>query len=104
MFLVSGLPALGASRPGRDVTKKNLDLLKPTDQVKFVVASRKDFDWAIETVRRHRLDRRFTILLSPAFGAISLRELAEWLLASGLQVRMQLQLHKYVWDPQARGV
>jgi 7-carboxy-7-deazaguanine synthase len=81
----------------------NLDRLKPTDEIKFVVASRRDFDWAAETVRRHGLDRRFTVLLSPVFG-LPLAELAAWLLASGLHVRMQLQMHKYVWDPKARGV
>jgi 7-carboxy-7-deazaguanine synthase len=83
---------------------ENLDLLKPADQIKFVIASRRDFDWALEAVRAHGLDRRFTVLLSPVFGAVTPRELAEWLLGSGMQVRMQLQLHKYVWDPEARGV
>ena len=51
-----------------------------------------------------RLDRRFTVILSPAFGLVPVIDLANWLLASGLDVRMQLQLHKYVWDPKARGV
>jgi 7-carboxy-7-deazaguanine synthase len=82
----------------------NLEVLKPTDQVKFVLASRRDFDWAADTIRRHELDQRFVVLLSPAFGLVSPGDLAAWLLASGLQVRMQLQLHKYVWDPKARGV
>jgi 7-carboxy-7-deazaguanine synthase len=82
----------------------NLDVLKPTDQIKFVLASRRDFDWADQTIRTHGLDRRFIVLLSPVFGAVEPLELAQWLLASGLQVRMQLQLHKYIWDPQARGV
>jgi 7-carboxy-7-deazaguanine synthase len=82
----------------------NLDILKPTDEIKFVVASRRDFDWAVETIRAHALDRRFTVLFSPVFDAVKPVELADWLLASGLQVRMQLQLHKYIWDPQARGV
>jgi 7-carboxy-7-deazaguanine synthase len=82
----------------------NLDVLKSTDQIKFVLASRRDFDWAVDTIRTHNLDRRFTVLLSPVFGAVEPLQLAEWLLASGLNVRMQLQLHKYIWDPQARGV
>lgn len=90
----------------------NLDLLKPTDQIKFVIASRKDFDWTIQTVRAYDLDRRFTLLLSPVFSlppnspasTISPAELAQWLLESGLQARLQLQLHKFIWDPQARGV
>jgi 7-carboxy-7-deazaguanine synthase len=82
----------------------NLDRLKPTDQIKFVIASRRDFDWAVDVVRRHGLDRRITVLLSPAYGLVQPIELATWLLASGLQVRMQLQMHKSIWDPKARGV
>lgn len=90
----------------------NLDLLKPTDEIKFVIASRKDFDWTIRTIRDYDLDRRFPLLLSPVFSAptnnpaptIEPAELAQWLLESGLQARLQLQLHKLIWDPQARGV
>ncbi len=82
----------------------NLDKLKSSDQIKFVIASRRDWDWTAETVRKHRLDERFAVLVSAAFGAVTTRELAEWLLASGLNVRMQLQMHKYIWDPAARGV
>jgi len=82
----------------------NLDLLKPTDQIKLVIASRRDFAWAAEAIQTRGLDRRFVVLLSPVFGAVNPADLADWLLASGLQVRMQLQLHKYIWDPQARGV
>jgi len=82
----------------------NLDILKPSDQIKLVIASRGDFDWGVETIRGHRLDQRFTVLFSPAFGLVTPMHLAEWLLQSGLQARMQLQLHKYIWDPKARGV
>ncbi len=82
----------------------NLELLKPSDQIKFVIASHRDFDWTAETIRKHNLDRRFTVLLSPVIDSVSPRELADWLLASGLQARLQLQLHKFIWDPEARGV
>jgi 7-carboxy-7-deazaguanine synthase len=82
----------------------NLDALKPSDQIKFVIASRRDFDWSAGVIREHGLGRRFVVLLSPVFGSVTPLELAEWLLASGLQVRMQLQMHKYIWHPQARGV
>jgi 7-carboxy-7-deazaguanine synthase len=82
----------------------NLDVLKESDQVKLVIASRRDFDWAAETIRRHNLDQRFTVLFSPAFGLVTPLQLAQWLLESGLQARLQLQLHKYIWDPKARGV
>ena len=82
----------------------NLEHLKATDQIKFVLASRRDFDWAEKTIRARDLERRFNVLLSPVFGAVEPLQLAQWLLASGLNVRMQLQLHKYIWDPQAQGV
>jgi len=90
----------------------NLDLLKPTDQIKFVIASRRDFDWAAEAVLANRLDRRFTVLFSPVFSLppnspaprLEPEMLARWILDSQLQVRFQLQLHKFIWDPQARGV
>lgn len=83
---------------------ENLDLLKPTDQIKFVIASRRDFDWAAAAIRQQRLDQRFVVLVSPAFGLVRPLELTTWLLESGLQARLQLQLHKYIWDPAARGV
>jgi 7-carboxy-7-deazaguanine synthase len=82
----------------------NLDVLKPTDEIKFVIASRGDFDWAAAAIREQELDRRFVVLFSPAFGLLPPAELAAWLLDGGLHARMQLQLHKYIWDPQARGV
>jgi 7-carboxy-7-deazaguanine synthase len=72
----------------------NLDRLKPTDQVKFVVASRRDWEWAEGVTRDHRLDERFAVLASGTFGGVEPRELAEWVLTSGLNVRMQLQMHK----------
>ncbi len=82
----------------------NLDRLKPTDQIKFVIASRRDWEWAEATGREHRLDERFQVLVSGVYGAVELNDLAEWVLASRLTVRMQLQMHKYIWDPKARGV
>ena len=83
---------------------ENLHHLKSTDQVKFVIASRRDFDWTVRTVREHQLDERFTVLVSAVFDRVSLADLAGWLLECGLDVRMQLQMHKYIWDPKARGV
>lgn len=82
----------------------NLDCLKPTDQIKFVIATRRDFDWAAHTIREHKLDRRWTVLLSPAFEQLPPVDLVNWLLASGLNVRIQLQMHKHIWHPKARGV
>jgi len=82
----------------------NLELLKPTDEIKFVIASRRDFDWTVGVVQQHGLNRRFTLLVSGVFGAVQAIQLAEWVLASRLQMRLQLQLHKYIWPPEARGV
>jgi 7-carboxy-7-deazaguanine synthase len=83
----------------------NLELLKPIDQIKFVIASRRDWDWTTTVVRERKLDERFQCLVSAVFGSVEPIDLAEWLLASGLhQVRFQLQLHKYIWEPNRRGV
>jgi len=82
----------------------NLDKLKPTDQIKFVIASRRDFDWTVDTVRRHDLAGRFAVLVSPVTDRVSPRDLAEWVLATGLPLRLQVQLHKIIWEPTARGV
>jgi 7-carboxy-7-deazaguanine synthase len=82
----------------------NLEFLKQSDEIKFVIASRRDFEWTLDTIRKHSLDRRFNLLASCVFGSVRPVELADWVLASGLRIRMQLQLHKYIWDPQARGV
>lgn len=83
----------------------NLEVLKPTDQIKFVIASRGDWEWAASTIRAHKLDERFTCLVSCVFSSVKPVELVGWLLESGLhRVRMQLQMHKYIWDPLARGV
>src|SRR5262245_4006238 len=73
---------------------ENLAALKPTDEIKFVIASLRDFEWTEGVIREHRLEGRFTLLLSAVFGDVHPRELTEWLLASGLQTpRIQLQLH-----------
>ncbi len=82
----------------------NLALLQPWDEVKCVIADRADYEWARAAVLEHRLSERHTVLFSPVFGALHPRQLAEWILADGLDVRMQLQMHKFIWDPQTRGV
>ncbi|MGC8643940.1 MAG: radical SAM protein [Isosphaeraceae bacterium] len=82
----------------------NLDRLKPTDELKFVLCDRTDFDWAANVVREHRLTERCPVLFSAAFGRLSPTELAAWILESRLAVRLQLQQHKILWDPRARGV
>jgi 7-carboxy-7-deazaguanine synthase len=81
-----------------------LDRLRARDEVKFVVASAADFAWSVEVARRHRLADRVTVLFSPVAPAVEPRSLAEWLLASGLEARLSLQLHKVIWGAEARGV
>jgi 7-carboxy-7-deazaguanine synthase len=82
----------------------NLERLKPIDEVKFVVCDRADFDWAVELIRVRRLTERCRVLVSAAFGQVNPTDLADWILESGLQVRLQLQQHKILWGPSARGV
>lgn len=83
---------------------ENLDHLKPSDEVKFVVGSREDFEWATRVLREQRLHERCTVLMGPVFGAVPPADLVDWILAEKLPVRFQLQLHKFIWDPNARGV
>jgi len=75
----------------------NIDRLLPHDQVKFVICDRADFDWAMEMMARYGLAGRCEVLFSPSFGQQDATELADWILEEQLPVRMQLQLHKYLW-------
>src|SRR2546422_10420281 len=81
----------------------NLPKLKPTDEVKFVIKDREDYEWAVAKIHDHALTDTHTVLLSPVFGGLDPRLLAEWVLADRLPVRLQLQLHKFIWDPEMRG-
>jgi 7-carboxy-7-deazaguanine synthase len=81
-----------------------LDELDAKDELKFVICSRDDFDWSAGLVREHRLEDRFPLLFSPSFGVVDPRDLAAWLLESGIRARLNLQIHKYVWGAEARGV
>ena len=81
-----------------------LEGLRPHDEVKFVVCSEEDFRWSADVVRRHRLEGRAHLLFSPSWGSVEPRALAAWLLESGLDARLSLQLHKIVWGPDVRGV
>lgn len=84
----------------------NLALLRPDrDEVKFVVANREDWDFARKVIADYDLENRaLAILISPAWDQIDLQELANWITESGLRVRLQLQLHKYIWGPDVHGV
>ena len=83
----------------------NLDDLDANDEVKFVLQDRTDFDYAVDVVTRHDLvSRANAVLFSPVHGVLPPQELATWILASKLPVRLQLQAHKYIWSPDTRGV
>lgn len=82
----------------------NLALLKPTDEAKFVIAGRPDYEWSRGLVRERGLAGRCAVLFSPVHGALDPGELARWILEDGLPVRLQVQLHKYLWPGVERGV
>lgn len=76
---------------------ENIPLLMPSDQVKFVLRDRDDYDWACTVLTEHKLHERCEVLYSPVHGSLGARELAEWILADHVPVRMQMQLHKLLW-------
>jgi 7-carboxy-7-deazaguanine synthase len=84
----------------------NLERLRSDlDEVKFVIADRADWEFALDIVAQYDLIKRTkAVLISPAWGKIDLKEVADWIAGSGLELRLQLQLHKYVWGPEVRGV
>jgi 7-carboxy-7-deazaguanine synthase len=83
----------------------NIAHLTRRDEVKFVIGSRKDYEWSREKLRQHNLPARcHAVLFSPIFGRIEPRQIVDWILADNLEVRFQLQLHKFIWPPEARGV
>jgi len=84
---------------------ENIPHLTRGDEVKFVLGSREDYEWAREQIATHQLgDRVGTVLLSPVFGKIDPRDIVTWMLADKLPVRFQLQMHKFIWDPKTKGV
>ena len=83
----------------------NIEHLTPRDEVKFVIGSREDYEWARDQVSKHRLASRVKeVLFSPVFGTIEPVAIAQWILEEKLEVRFQLQLHKFIWPPSQRGV
>lgn len=106
-----------ASGEGGTFALENLDALTPRDEAKFVLAGREDYEFARDFVREHRLDSRCGgVIFSPAFRKdagparsaehclLDPRELAGWMLADGVNARLGLQIHKFIWEPQTKGV
>lgn len=93
----------GSGMSGR-VMWENIGLLQPRDEVKFVLTDRTDYEWALEVIEKYRLSGKNKVHLSPAFGVLEPKRLASWILEDGLDARLQLQLHKYIWPDIERGV
>ena len=101
--IIMDLKAPGSGMVGRN-RWENLAHLDAEDEIKVVISDRADYEWARGVVGEHGLADRHAVLFSPAWGEIEPVELAEWILADRLPVRLQLQLHKQIWSPTARGV
>lgn len=110
---VSSLPSgvvviLDVKTPGSGESDKmhwaNLERLGPRDAVKFVVTSEDDYRWSRDLIVERKLAERCHVLLSPSFGQIDPKDLVAWMLRDRLPARLNLQLHKYVWPPDTRGV
>lgn len=94
-----------ASGEGGKFCRENLQALDGKDQLKFVILDRNDYDYAKDFLQEHRNRLRVEeVILSPVFGRLPARQLTEWILADGLRVRLGFQLHKFIWDPDTRGV
>jgi 7-carboxy-7-deazaguanine synthase len=94
----------GSGESGRN-DWSNLERLRPHDEVKFVIKDRADYDWARDVLERHGLRQRAAAIhFSPVHGVLDPKTLSEWVLADRLPVRVQLQIHKYIWSPTTRGV
>ena len=95
---------LDLKTPGSGEAEKNLwenlQRLKADDQIKFVICDRADYEWAREQLAVHDLSARFAVLFSPSWGQQDARQLAEWILGDRLEVRCQVQLHKYLWGDE----
>lgn len=97
------LKAPGSMMDGRN-NLDNLRYMDQKDQIKFVVADRRDYEWAKRMMAEYAIAERTQVLFSPVFGELHPRELAEWMLADRLPARLQIQIHKVLWDPDQRGV
>ena len=94
--------------PSSSMSDKNLwsiiNELNDKDEIKFVIGDLEDYEWTKSKIDKHQLNKKWVISFSPVFGKISLEKLAEWILKDNLNVRLQLQIHKYIWDPDKRAV
>ena len=93
------------SKEGGKMVWDNIGSLKPgLDELKFVVCSREDFDFAVDVSKKYKLFDRVTVLVSPSHGVVPPKDLAEWVIESRLPFRFQVQMHKFIWGAETRGV
>lgn len=94
--------------PSSNMMKKNhyenIDHLKPTDEIKFVIGSREDYDWTKKIISEYNLNKKCPVLFSSVFDKLEPVTLVNWILEDKLEVRFQLQMHKYIWEPSTKGV
>ena len=83
---------------------ENLNHLTPTDEIKFVIADKADYEWSKKVLQDYKLDKKVSVLFSPVFEKLKLKDLTEWILEDNLPVRLHTQLHKYIWDQKTIGV
>jgi 7-carboxy-7-deazaguanine synthase len=102
VMIVMDLKTPGSHEVDRNLYS-NIELLKKTDQVKFVLTDRGDYEWAKQMLHEYGLPLRCQILFSPSYGQLSLQDLAAWIIEDNLPVRFQVQLHKVIWG-EMRGV
>lgn len=102
--IIMDLKAPGSGEEGRNLFSNMAHLKPKLDEVKIVVADKNDFDFALRMDDEFQIMKNHTMLLSPVFGAVDLKEMAEWICSSGRPFRMQLQMHKYIWGPEVKGV
>jgi 7-carboxy-7-deazaguanine synthase len=99
---------LDVKAPGSGESRRmdwsNVERLRASDEAKFVIDGRADYEWSRQVVRERRLAERATVLFSPVHGVLDGGELGRWILEDGLPVRLQLQLHRYLWPKETRGV
>ena len=94
--------------PSSGMEKKNLydniDYLKTSDELKFVIGNREDYEWTKEIITKYSLDKKCEILFSVVFAKLEPVQLVNWILEDKLKVRFQLQMHKFIWHPETKGV
>jgi len=99
---------LDIKTPGSGMSKEmdftNLDYIKSSDEIKFVITNREDYEWSKDIIQKYKLMEKCKLLFSPAFGTLPPENLAKWIIGDKLKIRFNLQLHKYIFSAEQRGI